>query len=154
MDLTTNLKMDMTKQKWMITWHDEMSVGIPEIDEDHKKFIRLVNELNQAIAGRMDSTEIKQRLQLIVEDATRHFDHEEKLFKEWQYPDAAGHANIHNQVIAALQDIQEKFISYGLDNEWIEVGLRIKDALVNHILIEDIKYADFYRKSGMPEIPE
>jgi hypothetical protein len=32
----------MTKRPtWTMTWNDGMSVGIPEIDEEHKQFIRL-----------------------------------------------------------------------------------------------------------------
>jgi hemerythrin len=50
-----------------------MSVGIPEIDEDHKHFIFLINELNRSIVDRKDPAEIKKRLQIIVEDAERHF---------------------------------------------------------------------------------
>ncbi len=46
-----------------------MSVGIPEIDEDHKRFISLIDELNLSITERMKATEIKKRLQHVIEDA-------------------------------------------------------------------------------------
>jgi len=124
-----------------------MSVGIPEIDEDHKQFILLINELNRSITDRMDPEEIKKRLQFIVEDAERHFSQEERLFKEWQYPDTDNHARIHAQALKALKAIMESFIPYGHDSGWIDAGLKIKGILINHILTEDMKYAEFYRNS-------
>lgn len=141
--------MNMEPHTWKIEWDNSMSVGIPEIDEDHKRFVLLIGELNQAIAGRMDLGEIKKRLQLILDDARRHFEHEEQLLNEWKYPDAENHANKHAQAINALQAIMSKLISYDLKAEWIDAGLAVKDILINHLLTEDMKYAEYYRNSRM-----
>ena len=131
---------------WNIKWTVGMSVGIPEIDEDHKHFIALVNSLNESVADRMAIAEVRKRLQDIVDDAVAHFAHEERLFKEWRYPGADDHASIHAQLVKVLQDIRST-ISYGHDVEWIEAGMRIKEALINHIQTEDMKYAAYYRNS-------
>ena len=122
-----------------------MSVGIREVDEDHKHFIQLVNEFNWSIVDRMELPEIKKRVQLILDDARRHFAHEEKLFREWRYPDQEDHVRWHEQILGALQNINERSLSYGLYSEWIEAGMKIKDVLIDHIYKEDMKYAGFYR---------
>jgi hemerythrin len=138
------------KRIWNITWNDGMSVGIAKIDADHKQFIALVNGFNESVADRMPMTEVRKRLQDILDDAVAHFAHEERLFKEWRYPDAGDHARIHAQLVKVLQDIKST-ISYGYDTEWIEAGMKIKEALINHIQTEDMKYAAFYRNSrGAP----
>lgn len=46
-----------------------------------------------------------------------------------------------------LKTIKEKFITYGLESEWIAAGQEVKDLLINHLLTEDMKYADFHQKS-------
>ncbi len=137
--------MTMRRPTYTITWVDEMSVGIPEIDEDHKHFISLMNELNRSITQGNAPTEIKQRLQVIIDDAVQHFAHEERLFKEWQYPDVSSHAKIHAHTLKELNAIMGEFVPYGLDSAWVEAGTRIKSILINHILTEDMKYAEFYR---------
>lgn len=137
--------MTMRRPTFTITWVDEMSVGIPEIDGDHKRFIFLINELNRSITEGKTPTEIKRRLQVILDDAAEHFAHEEKLFKEWRYPDIAGHAKIHAQTLKELNAIMREFIPYGHDTAWLNAGSRIKSILINHILSEDMKYAEFYR---------
>ena len=133
---------------WRLEWTDELSVCIPEIDAEHQHFIQLVNELNEAIACRMDMAEIKKRMQAILDDAAAHFDHEEKLFREWGYPEAAEHADKHAQVTLALQEIMARFERGGTEREWIEAGLEIKETLVDHLLVEDMKYRDYRRKNN------
>ena len=129
------------------TWTEEMSVGIPAVDEDHQRFILLINDLNRAITERMSPSEIKHRLQLIVDDTERHFAQEEKLFKSWNYPDTGTHENIHKQVLSTLKTINKNFIPYGSNSEWMDVGVQVKKMLVDHILKEDMKYAEYYHNS-------
>lgn len=137
----------MRRPTWNAVWQDEMSVGIPEIDEDHKHFFRLINELNRSITARLDPVDIRDSLQIIVDDAERHFNLEEKLFLEWGYPDADGHAKIHSSILHALKDLMAKFVPYGFDSGWLDAGLKIRDILMGHIMTEDMKYAEYYKKS-------
>jgi len=137
----------MKRPTWTLRWEAEMSVGIPEIDEDHKQFFDMINLLNRSIIDRMEPAAIKKRMQLIIDDAERHFSQEERLFKEWQYPDIEGHALSHGRALKALYEVNEKFIPYGFDSAWVDAGLRVKSILVDHILNEDMKYAIFYRNS-------
>jgi hemerythrin-like metal-binding protein len=124
-----------------------MSVGIPEVDEDHKHFIVLINDLNRSIADRMDPAEIQNRMQLIIDDAVLHFAKEEKLFFEWKYPNTASHANIHAQVMTKLQDLKQHFKPYGNDSGWMDAGMQIKHLLIDHIQQEDMKYAEYFQNT-------
>lgn len=138
---------------WKIEWSEALSVGIPEIDEDHKRFARLVNELNRSIVDRAELAEVRRRLQMIIDDAVQHFAHEERLFKEWHYPDSQSHAAIHAQIIKQLQGIMSSNVSTHLNAPWIEAGLQIKTVLIEHILKEDAKYTNSYRNHQGPLPP-
>lgn len=135
----------METQNWKIEWNDSMSVGIPEIDEDERRFLSLVDKLNDAIACRMDITEIRLRLQTIVDDSERHYPAEERLLRGRRYPNVGEHALIHAQIKNLIRKIASESAIYGCDVEWIAAGLRIKEILIDHVLIEDKKYADYYR---------
>jgi hemerythrin-like metal-binding protein len=135
----------MKKPKWNLEWDDGMSVGIPEIDEDHKRFISLIDELNLAITERMRAAEINRRLLHVIEDANQHFEREEKFFRERQYPNAEGHARSHNNVRNTLKKIQDSFMPYGLEAEWLDAALMIKQILINHIVNEDMQYANYFK---------
>ena len=133
----------MKRLLWELEWNEGMSVGIPAIDDDHKQFISSIRNLNEAIIARMRPAEIHARLQKIVDETKSHFEHEEQYFLEWKYPDAEGHALIHARILKSLQNILESFLPYGLEAEWVDAALVIKDLLISHVLVEDMKYAHY-----------
>jgi len=134
---------------WRLEWSDELSVCIPEIDAEHKHFIMLINELNRSIISRMGIEEIKSCMSAILDDAVAHFTHEETLFRQWNYPEAEDHAEKHAQLTQALHEIMSTFERGGFDCEWIEAGLKVKQALVAHLLNEDMKYRDYCLKNNL-----
>lgn len=137
-----------TDSLWRLEWNDALSVCIPEIDAEHQRFIQLVNDLNEAIIARMDLEVIKRCMQAILGDAAAHFAHEEALFKEWGYPAAGEHAERHAQITLALHEIMRRFEHGGTEYEWVEAGLEVKQALIGHLLTEDMKYRDYWLASG------
>lgn len=148
----------MNKPKWNLEWNEGMRVGIPEIDANHQRFFSLINELNRSITERMKATEIHKRLQLVIDDAERHFEQEEKFFQEWRHPDAKVHASSHKLVLKILKNIQNSFTPYGLEAEWLDVALKIKNLLLSHIIAEDMQCRFFpiskYEKSTSKEKQE
>jgi len=127
---------------WRIEWQESLGVHIPEIDTEHKRFIVLVNALNESIAERMPLDEVQRRMQELFDDASAHFEHEERLFREWGYPEAAQHAAKHEALLKALQEIMRRVAHTPVGYEWVAAGLQIKALLVNHLLDEDMKYRD------------
>lgn len=132
---------------WRLVWDEALSVYIPEIDAEHRQFIKLINELNEAIIARLDVEEIKKRMQAILDDAAAHFAHEEALFKAWHYPQAKEHAQKHAQVTLALHEMMGSF-DRRVEYEWIAAGLQVKQALIEHLLSEDMKYRDYCCLNG------
>lgn len=131
-------------EAWEVAWSEELSVGIPQIDEEHRRFIGLVNELNAAIAGRDPKSQVEALLNAIVRDAHAHFAHEERLLAERGYPEAEQHAVLHAgliiQITAALHDIRDTEWS----RFWIETGLAIRKVLLEHLFHEDMRFRDYF----------
>ena len=137
----------MRRPTLTFAWTEEMSVGIPEVDKDHQHFISLINDLNRAITEHLSPNIVVQKLQLIIDDAENHFAHEEKLFEQWHYPDTEEHSTIHAKVMQTLKSLSKGFAPYGSDTGWMDAGVQIKKILVDHILKEDMKYAEYYRQT-------
>ena len=131
---------------WSFEWTDAMSVGIPEIDEDHKRFIALVDAFNESLEKRAAIPEVEKKLDQMLDDAVQHFAQEARLFAEWNYPGTDHHARMHARLVAELLHFKST-ITDDYEAEWVEAGLQIKEALINHIHTEDMKYAEFYRNS-------
>jgi len=124
-----------------------MSVGIPEIDEDEKQFISLVDAFNRSIVDRMDISEVKARLKTILDETERHFPDEERLLKKLRYPDVGEHVISHMQLTKLIHNVKARSENFSTEYQWIEAGLMIKEAIIDHILKEDHKYAEYFRTS-------
>jgi len=115
-----------------------MSVGIPELDNDHQHLFFLLNGFNRSITEGKSPIEIKKWVQLIIEDAAHHFSHEEKILIEKRHSSFDVHAKTHSQILNTLQNIKANFIPYDLDSGWIDTGLKIKRILIEHVINEDL----------------
>lgn len=132
----------------LVEWSDELSVGIQEIDEQHKVLVGLLNELHDAIQerhGREASAEILGRLA----DYTRiHFAVEESLFRIFNYPGYEEHKAEHEELIKEVTDLQAK-ISSGETAITFQLLHFLKAWLTQHILDSDMEYSQFLLKAGI-----
>jgi len=133
----------MTAAPWKIEWSDALSMGNAEIDAEHQEFASLVNELNRAIVGRQSKDDVESVLKRIVDHSILHFANEEKLFVQMQYPKTQEHMHLHSRLIITLNNILTEIHNSEFSREWIEMGLAIKNALINHILNDDAQYIEY-----------
>ncbi len=135
----------MEKTEWEIAWSNQFSVGIPDMDEEHKQFIARVNEVNKAIVEAEDKTTVERLMNTMIIEATRHFCHEQQLLDQWKFPKAQAHAESHAKLSArfarVMKEIQEADLSY----VWAVKALQVKQLLVEHLMHEDMEYRDFVR---------
>lgn len=141
----------MEESEWKIRWSAILSVGVPEIDEEHQEFMARVNELNQAIVECRDKPTVERLLDLILMEAAHHFWHEQQLLAKWKYPQRAAHARKHAQLTAEFERVMKEFERSDVSFTWALKGLHIKQLLVDHLLQEDMKFRDFLRKKENPK---
>lgn len=133
----------------VMEWNESLSMGVPEIDREHRNFIKLVNALYEAILKHMDQAEIMRRMQGIVADTEEHFEHEEAMFREWGYPGTDEHVEKHRVLLDELRGIMGRIKGSLPEHELVAAGLKIKELLLDHLLLEDMKYRD-YRLAQQP----
>ena len=141
----------MDKSEWEIAWSNFLSVGVAEMDDEHRQFIARVNDLNKAIVEIEDKATVARAMDLMLMEAARHFKHEEQLLAQWNYPEAAAHAAKHAELTAQFDRAVKEFAETDISFVWALKGLHIKQLLVAHLLNEDMKYRDFLRTQGRPQ---
>ena len=67
----------------IISWCDEYSVNVGEIDSQHKEMITLVNNLHAAVEARANKDDLKELLVELVEFTRKHFSTEEQLMEKY-----------------------------------------------------------------------
>ncbi|HSW62830.1 MAG TPA: bacteriohemerythrin [Dissulfurispiraceae bacterium] len=91
----------------MIAWHDDLSVGVAEIDEQHKELIARVVRLLSALDQRAAENEIRDLFTFLESYVVVHFGTEERYMKDYGdqgYPYAHHHKSEHK---AFIRDFRE-----------------------------------------------
>lgn len=135
---------------WEIAWNDFLTVGVPAMDEDHRKFISRVNDLSKAIIEAEDKVTVRRAMELMLIEAAAHFRSEQELLAEWNYPETAAHTAKHAQLAQQLERMMQEFDQADISFVWAVKGLQVKKLLVEHLLTEDLKYQDFLQARQGP----
>jgi hemerythrin len=132
-----------------IKWDNQMSVGVQEIDRQHKQLIALINKLYDSLKTTQDRDEILQKvLNRLIQYTIIHFAVEESLMNIFEYPDHLEHKKIHRALEKQVIELQNK-IQKGQTKITIEVIIFLRDWVRNHILIEDKKYGPYLTRERL-----
>ena len=132
----------------LITWSDNLSVNIKEIDAEHKKLIDMINELHSAMGSGKGREAMGTILTGLVDYTKTHFAYEEKLFQQHAYPGYLAHKGQHDALTKQVVEVMTKFKS-GQSVVTVEVMNFLKDWLSNHIQTTDKKYGPFLNSKGV-----
>lgn len=132
----------------LIAWNDTLSVNIKEINEQHKKLIAMINDLNSAMGSGKGKDVMGQILSGLVEYTKTHFKREEELMQKHQYPGYLNHKALHDSLTKQVVDTMNKF-QEGKTIETVEVMSFLKDWLVTHIQNTDRKYTAHLNGRGV-----
>lgn len=137
--------------KSFVEWTDELSVGIEEIDEQHKLLVNLINRLfEQTVVQKADNNKeiMEGILQELIEYTVIHFAVEESLFRIFHYPGTESHTKHHDDLKAQVVEIQSK-VKKGEVTINVELLMFLKRWLEHHILYEDKLYGPFFLAQGV-----
>jgi hemerythrin len=91
-----------------IAWSKILSVGVEEIDDDHRRLIAIFNELNQAVSSGASAEYRAATLDELLKCTAWHFSHEERLMLKYDYPARAAHKAAHTELVEAALALQAK----------------------------------------------
>ncbi|GJQ57903.1 MAG: hemerythrin [Candidatus Scalindua sp. AMX11] len=129
----------------LIDWNESFSVNIEEIDEQHKRWIAMINDLHDSLlkdhTNDINHTAVKT-MESMKEYVRDHFIYEEDYMRVINYPDFVGHQNIHckfyEQISKYYDDLKANKILLNTD-----IMKTLINWLKNHIIDEDSKYSIF-----------
>ena len=126
------------------SWDPSLSIGVDVIDEQHKRIVDYINELDVA-RRESDRERISEILEGLVDYTLTHFSFEEELMNKSGYPLTDSHRDVHASFAIQIgsyvdqhnagKDISRKLMS----------DLQIW--LTNHIRYQDQDYGQFLQQS-------
>ncbi len=123
-------------------WSDVYSIGIAEIDEQHKGFFAASHGLYEAIMDRSGKDAVGQAIVFMRDYADSHFRTEEAFMRKHEYDGLAEHLRLHAAFMDTLAGLEDDLRNFGPNERLANRALDItQDWLINHISDEDVLYA-------------
>jgi hemerythrin len=112
----------------MKQWTEDLSVGVEEIDSQHKEFINSLNGLLDAMARGRGRQEIGNTIDFLERYINSHFDLEEEYMRVYMYPAYQDHKAKHTEFRIEVSKLRQEFNEKG---SAIRVVLEAERGLIN-----------------------
>ena len=131
-----------------IEWRESLSVGVEEIDNQHKQLLSHFDKLLKACENGKGIDGLKSLLGFLDGYVIKHFSEEERIQREHLYPGYANHQLEHNSLITQLNDLKEEISREGVAlHHVIETNHMLLQWLIHHISTVDVQLGKFLKKS-------
>ena len=123
----------------VFTWNDNYRIGNEAVDSQHQRLFELANQLVEV----KSDDEIKRLLMLFYQHVREHFEAEEALMKQAQYPGYQEHQREHNQMLDRLVEISEA----DQLKQWDSTDLKefVNSWVLVHILGKDMSFGKYLK---------
>lgn len=133
----------------MIEWQDCLSVGVLEIDIQHKLLFERFNSFLQACQSEADQDKVHRLFWFLEAYAVTHFTEEEKLMQSSGFPDLPMHRKQHQEFAAEIARIKERLRSEGPSPTLVSsLTTFISDWLSRHISQMDRAIGNHLQRSA------
>ena len=131
-----------------IIWNENLSVGVAEIDRQHKQLVGILNQLLDMQGVTVASETISDTLTRMTDYADYHFNSEEGLMQKYAYPEFETHRKEHVAFMRKTAELAMGTMAYRQTIP-TEVLDYLKNWLVEHIMVSDMKYKPFFASKGV-----
>ena len=125
-----------------LVWGSILSVGVDEIDEDHRKLVNIFNILNHAVTEGESPDYLAAVLEELINCTVWHFSHEERLMLKHDYEGIDEHKAVHQKLIKSAKELQQKVLQ--VDKPIVDEDIvYLERWLTEHILTDDLRLGSY-----------
>jgi len=129
------------------TWNEKYSVGIRELDAQHKQLITLLNELYEAMQNGAAESKLAKIINELVNYTRTHFATEEKYMEKYNYIGLSSQKSEHSRFIEKINAFKQDYDA-GKVALSLSLASFLKDWLSSHILGSDKQYGPVLTARG------
>jgi hemerythrin len=120
-------------------WKEEYSLGILEIDNQHKLLMSGFSAIEESISLDLGWSNTHYAIVELIKVAHMHFTFEEALMRMFGYPGSDAHQKEHQSFFDKLENIERLALK---ETAKIEIVDFMQSWLASHILVNDRGYAN------------
>jgi len=129
-------------------WNESLSVGVAEMDNQHKGLYALLSDLFQAMSQGKGNEALERVLGGLLTYTRTHFAAEERLMAAHGYPGLAAQKSAHEAFAARVAQTAAS-LRQGQTVMSVSVGSFMREWLTRHIQGTDKQYAAFFNAKGV-----
>lgn len=132
----------------LMSWNDNLSVGVHEIDTQHQKLVNMLNQLHEAMSKGQGAEVLKPILNGLIQYTASHFQTEERYMQRFNYPGYAKHKEEHDALTWKVKDLKDRF-DQGKTMISVETMTFLTTWLTTHIQGTDKLYRAHFNSNGL-----
>ncbi len=139
----------------IIRWNSSFSVGVEQIDEQHKQLVEHVNQLTRAITKGKAHQELSHHLKFLIDYTHFHFSTEEAFMVKYHYPGLISHREEHEFFKRELAKTLLQIKEHGVTTETLyKIQWGLVNWVVEHIKGKDVEFGEFLNSHNSKELPQ
>ncbi|HEY3320236.1 MAG TPA: bacteriohemerythrin [Planctomycetota bacterium] len=146
-----------TQNRPLLEWTDALSVGVQEIDRQHKELIARTNQLAQAIAEGQQKDALCATLKYLQDYVIEHFGTEERVMFYGGYAEYLEHRRRHSDFVMQLAEFGFELEQAGANPPLLDKLYQwLATWVMHHISKDDVELCSFIRNDqrfAPPELP-
>ncbi|MBT1071309.1 bacteriohemerythrin [Pelotalea chapellei] len=119
-------------------------LNLATIDRQHQQILDRMAAIDQVITGAESAEDMNSVVNVLEIYCKRHFFDEERLMERRSFPTTLEHKIQHDLFVQHLDQLKSSDTSPRSS----EKVILLRDWFLNHILSEDMRYAEFFLKKG------
>ncbi len=137
----------VVRQVKRLEWANIYATGVEEIDVQHRKLFKMINELGDAIKAGQGSEAAPQALKFLGDYVKTHFGYEEECMHKLKCPVAGKNKEAHESFLKLFTKYNDRFRAEGYKEDVVvELHTIAVDWLVKHICGVDVNMKHCVRK--------
>lgn len=130
-----------------IEWNSDLSIGVVEVDVQHKLLFEKFNAFLEAYQADKDPEEVLRMFWFLGAYAVTHFKDEEELMQRVNFPDLPRHREKHKAFCDELAKLKDRLNAEGPNQEvFANMASFVSGWLLGHITTTDRAIGNFVNK--------
>jgi hemerythrin len=125
-------------------------IGLKAIDDDHRHMLSIMREI-KAEAEQRNRESCVALLEELLAFSRSHFDREEKLLQEMEYPSADRHAQYHENLLERAKQVKQACVDIRSDNDFRNCCDEMFSFLIEDVIAGDLKIKSFLEYNGLTD---
>ena len=133
-----------------LEWLETFEIGLQEIDDDHREMLRIMQDIKAAGEAR-DRKRCARLLDALIDYSKAHFEREEKILDEIEYPSLEVHEAYHADLLNRAEEVKEACKAIRSDRDFRECCEQMFGFLIDDVITGDMKIKSFLQERGIAE---